>query len=69
MGLVVILDEVCKGCELCVSECKHNLLELAKSRLNSAGYHPIEYTDPDEDCTACRFCAIVCPDVAIRVYK
>jgi len=32
------------------------------------GYHPAECFDPSK-CTGCTFCAIVCPDVAIEVYK
>jgi len=33
------------------------------------GYYPVEYVDPEDKCTGCMLCAIICPDVAIRVYK
>jgi len=35
---------------------------------NSDGYNYVKVMHP-EDCIACGFCGIVCPDVALTVYK
>ena len=32
------------------------------------GYHPVESFEP-EKCKGCAFCAMMCPDTAIEVYK
>jgi 2-oxoglutarate ferredoxin oxidoreductase subunit delta len=41
--------------------------------LNVKGYHPAEYTEEetskDRECTGCALCAIMCPDVAIEVFR
>ncbi|MBM4425057.1 MAG: 4Fe-4S dicluster domain-containing protein [Chloroflexi bacterium] len=68
-GRVVINEEACKGCALCVSACKQDVLALAESQINARGYHPIEYVDPRERCTGCGLCAVICPDAVITVYR
>ena len=35
---------------------------------NSMGYHPVECVDPSK-CRGCTFCAMMCPDLVIRVFK
>jgi 2-oxoglutarate ferredoxin oxidoreductase subunit delta len=37
-------------------------------RLNAAGYQPAAFKD-NGDCTGCAICAVVCPEVAIEVYR
>jgi 2-oxoglutarate ferredoxin oxidoreductase subunit delta len=37
--------------------------------LNAKGYHPAILVDPDELCTGCAVCAVICPDVCITVYR
>lgn len=37
-------------------------------RFNSKGLHPSEVRDGGE-CNGCTVCAVMCPDVAIEVYK
>jgi len=59
--------ERCKGCLLCVSECPKKVIEKS-NRLNSKGWQVVEPVR-NEDCTGCKRCAIVCPDVAITVWK
>ena len=66
-GRVVIDEERCKGCKLCVSVCPKGILTIS-SRLNERGYRPAEVTDMNQ-CTGCSMCAIVCPDVCITVYR
>jgi len=66
MANININESLCKGCELCVDACPKGIVALAKDRLNAKGYHPACVTDINK-CTACAFCAIICPDVAISV--
>jgi 2-oxoglutarate ferredoxin oxidoreductase subunit delta len=67
VGKIVILEERCKGCGLCVHFCIKKLICLSDG-LNSKGHHPGEFKDTGE-CTGCAVCAMMCPDVAIEVYK
>lgn len=66
MPNVTINEELCKGCGLCTDVCPKKILEPAKDRLNSKGYHPTAVTDRKE-CVGCAACATMCPDVAITV--
>lgn len=69
MGSVVINKERCKGCELCMQFCTKKLLKLSDD-LNSKGYHYCEFPDGSEaECNGCTVCAVMCPDVAVEVYK
>jgi len=62
--VLVINEEWCKGCKMCVWICPHNVLALSKDKINSMGYHPVEIANPDK-CVQCRLCEYVCPDFAI----
>ncbi len=57
----------CKGCSYCVKFCPKDLIYLS-TNFNEKGYHPAVFTK-EEDCTGCALCGLVCPDVAIVVYK
>jgi 2-oxoglutarate ferredoxin oxidoreductase subunit delta len=37
--------------------------------LNAKGYHPVELIDPQDNCTGCGLCAVICPDVVFKVYR
>ncbi len=67
MAKVVIDDERCKGCLLCVHFCPPRVLALS-TRLNSKGFYPVALID-EERCTSCAACALVCPDVVITVFR
>ncbi|MBO9370750.1 MAG: 4Fe-4S binding protein [Chloroflexi bacterium] len=67
-GMVIIDENRCKGCGLCVSVCPVHILKLANGRFNIRGYRPVEVTDP-EACTGCAMCATICPDVVFTVYR
>lgn len=67
MPYVTIDAERCKGCELCVENCNRGALGMSTGP-NSRGYLPAQLVNRAR-CTACNLCAIVCPDVAIAVYK
>jgi len=67
-GMVVINEDRCKGCGLCVNVCPVGILQLSAERFNVKGHTPAEVTDP-EKCTGCAMCATVCPDVVFTVYR
>jgi 2-oxoglutarate ferredoxin oxidoreductase subunit delta len=61
-GRVLIARERCKGCELCIEFCPHDVL-VRSEQFNAKGYHyPIATAD---ECINCRLCVTVCPEYAI----
>jgi ferredoxin len=50
-GEVVVHEDECKGCALCVESCPVHGLALSHGRLNRLGYHPVEFLDCA--CTGC----------------
>ncbi len=67
-GRIIIAEDKCKGCNLCVHQCPVNILALDTSRTNKKGYTPLMVTDMDK-CIACSFCAMICPDSVITVER
>ncbi len=67
MSKVIIDKEICKGCGLCISACPKKVLGISKTQ-NSKGFFFAEVVCP-EKCTSCTFCGLVCPDIAIQIYK
>lgn len=67
MPKVVITEDRCKGCGLCIAYCPPEVLGLAPY-LNTRGFAPAVLLD-DARCTSCAVCAMVCPDAAIVVYR
>lgn len=65
--LLIIDEERCKGCELCVEFCPKGVLALA-SGLNRFGHHPATVVR-QEDCTGCLACVVMCPDACIELYR
>jgi 2-oxoglutarate ferredoxin oxidoreductase subunit delta len=66
-GYIVVLEERCKGCELCVPACPEDILVMSR-RTNSKGWNVVD-TQAMEKCIACNLCALICPDRAIDVYR
>ena len=66
-GSVVIDQERCKGCNLCVVACPTDSLSLS-AEVNHRGYNYCVDSQPDT-CVGCTSCAIVCPDACISVYR
>lgn len=67
MAKIIVNEELCKGCGLCVRACPKKLLSLSK-KANSKGYHPPEMSD-ESLCVGCTSCALTCPDMCIEVYR
>lgn len=67
MAKLVINEERCKGCGLCITVCPKKILALA-DKINSKGVYPACIKD-EEQCVGCAICARICPDVVIEVYK
>ena len=64
---LIIYEDRCKGCELCIDRCPTNALAFSKN-LNAQGYFHVELADEDK-CIQCKSCAITCPDVVFEVFK
>lgn len=67
MAKIVVDDERCKGCELCIPACPKHIIVMSE-KINKKGYHSVKQIKPEE-CNGCAFCAMICPDIAIEVFK
>lgn len=71
-GRIRIDRERCKGCHLCMEVCPNRRIR-PDGALNLKGYTPAcfqeQTAEGEKGCTACTQCAIVCPEVAIEVYR
>lgn len=68
MAKIIVDEQVCKGCAMCVNACPLHLIALLTDVLNAKGYHPARLVEP-EKCVGCAACATMCPDTAITVEK
>lgn len=62
---IVVIEERCKECELCVSICPRSVLVIGDSK-NKKGYRYPQPTHP-ENCIRCRLCEYVCPELAVYI--
>jgi 2-oxoglutarate ferredoxin oxidoreductase subunit delta len=67
MSRVKVADEMCKGCDLCISVCPKGCLEHSPV-LNHYGVYPVRMRN-GADCTGCSQCAAMCPDAGIEVFR
>lgn len=67
MSEIEINQDWCKGCYICVDVCPKNVLESDQGTL-LRGFHPVVVARP-EDCTGCRLCELLCPDLAIAILE
>ena len=68
MAKVIMNEDACKGCGLCVTVCPKKIIILSETRINAKGYNPAEITDMDK-CTGCANCAKMCPDFVLTVER
>ncbi len=62
----MLIEEACKGCNLCIEACKPEALILS-NKLSKQGYYVPRYLE--EKCTWCKICELICPDMAIHFKK
>jgi len=62
---IVIDENYCKGCYLCIEQCPKSVLAISSHR-NPKGYLIPEIARL-EDCTGCFLCEMTCPDMAVTV--
>ena len=67
-GEIVINEELCKGCGLCVEFCSRGCIALPEDRVSPKGSLLAFFIAPDK-CNGCGVCGWMCPDFAIEVYK
>lgn len=64
---ILVANERCKGCGLCIDACQPAALALDQGIVNAMGHHPVMLVHP-ELCTSCAKCARMCPDAALTVF-
>lgn len=57
---VVIYDDACKSCDLCIDICPRDVLAYKRPVL-------IPVVVDIDACTGCRLCELLCPDWAVSV--
>ncbi len=68
-GTIIIDQQRCKGCGLCIPVCPQQVIQLNERFFNAKGFHPAILNEAGASCTGCGVCAVMCPDVAITVYR
>jgi 2-oxoglutarate ferredoxin oxidoreductase subunit delta len=68
-GRIVVDENLCKGCGLCITVCPKDVIRIQTDRLTPKGYHPASLVDLEGACTGCAICSVICPDAAITVYR
>ncbi len=62
---IVVDPKLCKGCDICISVCPHDVLEKS-SEVDNRGFFLPVVVDIDA-CRVCGLCELECPDFAISV--
>ena len=65
-GVVHVITERCKECNFCINYCPAEVLEYSEE-INPRGYHyPVVAEGKESACVLCKFCDLVCPELAIH---
>ena len=67
-GEVVIDEDACRGCVLCVHFCNRGCLIARDDHISPRGYLLPTFVQA-ERCTACGVCVWMCPHSAIEVFR
>lgn len=67
ISAILIDDQFCKGCHLCIQMCPKKLFSRGEKR-SRGGYRMPDISDV-ESCSGCLLCEMTCPDLAITVQK
>ena len=65
MSHIIIDNEKCKSCYLCVDVCPKKLIK-PDGKIGKTGQATVTFNDKNNECLACTQCALVCPDLAIK---
>lgn len=69
MAHIVIDENRCKSCYICVNTCPKKLIKKSE-KVSSLGVNLVEFSDENNECIGCAMCATRCPDMAIvEVHK
>lgn len=63
--MVNIDERYCKGCFLCIHYCPKKIIGKS-TKINGKGY-TLPYVVNPEECSKCKTCELVCPDLVITV--
>lgn len=63
---ITIARQRCKGCGLCIENCRNKLIGWEKD-VNNRGVHPAYFSGGG--CSGCACCAYVCPESCIEVME
>ncbi len=64
-GEVHVIADRCKQCNYCITYCPTDVL-VYTTHTNSRGYRYPQVADGKESaCVRCRFCDLICPELAI----
>ena len=64
-GRVHVIAERCKQCDFCIKYCPTDVL-IYSEETNAKGYHyPMVAIGKESACVHCRFCDLLCPELAI----
>lgn len=64
-GRVHVIAERCKECDFCITYCPTDVLVYSNDA-NAKGYrYPEVAKGKEHSCVLCRFCDLICPEVAI----
>ena len=63
--MIEIDEELCKGCEICITFCPLKVFEQSEI-INRKGYY-IPVVVKEDDCVGCRLCELMCPEFSIIV--
>ncbi len=64
MEKIRLATEKCKGCYLCIANCRAKAISK-QDRPNAKGYIPV--TVDQEKCVQCGFCYTMCPDLVYEL--
>lgn len=64
---IEINKERCKGCQLCIEFCPRKVLAISEERETNKEGNRFAKVIKERDCTGCANCAVICPDVCIKI--
>lgn len=60
-------EKRCKACGLCTLACPKKIIRINRDRVEINGLGCAELIS--NECIGCKSCAVVCPDIAISIYR